>query len=336
MSARRQNTRRTARIFISYRRDETSGYAGRIQQAIKQRVVAKNVFIDLDTTAGERFPDVLRQQVQSASVVVAVLGPDWVEALHDRAKRPHEIDWVRFELETALKSDVRVVPVLVRGAKMPTADRLPPELRPLTDYQAHELADHRWEHDCELLAVALRKALGLRHDPAGMARRRRLVAALAVCAVLAGGGVAAAALIDAPPRRIDTTIESAKLEPIRRTIGEFMAEQHIKPDPSTQQDPDEEGLIFAIRVRLQGEVGQKVVLHWRLYDGNGHAVPGREYDSPLGAFTPANQDHALRASFWLPYPPRPGRYVAEFRLEDPTGKRLDVATTGFQVQEVPT
>ena len=73
-------------IFISYRRDATSGYAGRIQEAIKRRVTEKDVLIDLDTSAGERFPEVLRSRIENASIVIVVIGPDWRTEVEQRVR----------------------------------------------------------------------------------------------------------------------------------------------------------------------------------------------------------------------------------------------------------
>src|SRR5690349_8423328 len=121
MSAAEHNRR----VFISYRREDSSGYAGRIRDELQRRVTAKGVHFDLDTTPGERFPDVIREGVENAAVVVAVIGPQWMATLNERAARPDETDWLRAELENALEARIPVVPVLVRGAELPARNVLP-------------------------------------------------------------------------------------------------------------------------------------------------------------------------------------------------------------------
>jgi len=104
---------------------------------------------------------------------LAVIGKDWLEckdALGDR-RLDDPRDFVRLELALALRRDIPVVPVLVGGAKMPTADRLPEELKELVYRNAVELTHARWKSDVQLLIQALRPYLDEPDSDAAAANR---------------------------------------------------------------------------------------------------------------------------------------------------------------------
>jgi hypothetical protein len=119
------------------------------------------VFMDLDGIApGEDFARSLDEAVGACDVFLAVIGPDWVDAA-DEHKQPRlhsATDFVRLELRTALVRNVRVVPVLVCGARLPTEAELPEDCKGLVRRQAFELRDSRWQADTQALCEALSKA----------------------------------------------------------------------------------------------------------------------------------------------------------------------------------
>jgi hypothetical protein len=107
------------KIFISYRRDDSAPYAGRVSDQLKRHF---RVFIDVDSLeAGDHFRDAIEQYVTSCDVLIAVIGPRWMDA-DDTGKRrlDEENDLVRLEIATALRRGIRVVPGLVGAAKMPS------------------------------------------------------------------------------------------------------------------------------------------------------------------------------------------------------------------------
>jgi hypothetical protein len=154
-----------ARIFISYRRNDSSGWVGRLASDLESRFGAGAVFKDIDTIeAGEDFVAVIEQALQSCSVVLVVIGPDW-SSVQDKsgARRLHDPDdLVRLEVAKAIqRHDLRVIPVLVGGAGMPTANELPEDLRSLSRRNAFDLSDKRWDYDLAKLADTLAKVPGL-------------------------------------------------------------------------------------------------------------------------------------------------------------------------------
>ena len=153
---------RDARIFLSYRRDDSAGHAGRLRDALAAHFGAERVFMDIDSIGyGDDFVEAVEKAVGSCAVVVVVIGREWLSAADKKGNRRLDDprDFVRLEVETALKRGVRIIPVLVEGASMPGEDVLPPPLAMLARRNAIELSDERWQFDTERLAAALEQKL---------------------------------------------------------------------------------------------------------------------------------------------------------------------------------
>jgi hypothetical protein len=150
----------TRGIFISYRRSDSSGYAGRIFDRLAPSFSRERVFMDVDNIElGLDFVEVLSDRVASCDALLAIIGRDWLEARDAAGKRrlddPH--DFVRIEIEAALKRNTRVIPVLVEGASMPSSDELPEPLKGLARRQGVEISHNRFDSDADLLIRALRR-----------------------------------------------------------------------------------------------------------------------------------------------------------------------------------
>lgn len=151
-----------ARIFISYRRDDSAGYAGWLFTLLRNHFARDDIFMDIDSLeVGEDFVSVLEREVSSCDAVVALIGPHWLSATDAAGNRRLDDpkDFVRLELATALTRGVRVCPALVHGATMPKADALPDDLKPLVRRNAIELSGSRFPDDVRRLATALERAL---------------------------------------------------------------------------------------------------------------------------------------------------------------------------------
>jgi hypothetical protein len=124
----------TPRIFISYRRDDSQADTGRIYDRLVARLPPGCVFRDVDSIpAGEDFRQVLTDAVGGCDIVLVVIGPRWLTARGPNGRRLDDpADFVRIEVEAALRLGVRVVPVLVGNAAMPGAAELPPALEQLS------------------------------------------------------------------------------------------------------------------------------------------------------------------------------------------------------------
>ena len=156
-----------SRIFISYRREDSAGWTGRLADRLKERFGPNSIFIDIDTIEpGADFTEALRKAVGSCDVLLAVIGPRW-SMVTDKTGKPRlhdSSDWIRVEIAAALTRKIRVIPVLVGGATMPSAEFLPDDLDGFAQRQAHELSDKRWTYDVEQLMQALSPEIQKRID----------------------------------------------------------------------------------------------------------------------------------------------------------------------------
>lgn len=154
---------KTGLIFVSYRRTDAPAHAGRLTDRLIDHFGQGSVYMDVGSTpVGSDYAVVIKQQLNSCDVLIAVIGPNWLDADLDgepRLARPD--DWVRLEILNALDRDIRVIPVLVGGASMPAATDLPAELRPLARRQAVELSERLWRVQVAQLVHDLQVALRL-------------------------------------------------------------------------------------------------------------------------------------------------------------------------------
>src|SRR5918993_3942151 len=151
------------RVFISYRRDESAGYAGRIADSFEEYFGEDKVFRDIDSLEpGLDFSEAIERALESSEVLVAVIGKNWLTATDAAGQRRLENpdDFVRVEIATALKLNMRVIPVLVQGASMPGTDELPEDLVSIRRRQAIELHDTNWESDIAYLIAQVEKIIG--------------------------------------------------------------------------------------------------------------------------------------------------------------------------------
>ncbi len=159
-----------AGIFISYRRGDSSGHTGRLCDRLTTRFGDDGVFMDIqDIQPGQNFVRSIEGTIGGCDVVVAVIGPRWLEMLGERTADAQ--DFVRHEIAAALARNVPLIPVLVGGARMPRQDQLPTELAALSTRQAVEVRDDRFDDDVARLIAALDDTPALAGATAGARRR---------------------------------------------------------------------------------------------------------------------------------------------------------------------
>jgi hypothetical protein len=147
-------------IFISYRREDAEGHAGRLFEDLREVFGADSVFMDVvGIEPGVDFRKTIDAKVTSCSVLLALMGRQWLDLKGPDGRRRLDDagDFVRLETAAALRRDIPVVPVLVQGAKMPTEVQLPDDLKDLAFRNGVELTHARWESDVQLLVAALAK-----------------------------------------------------------------------------------------------------------------------------------------------------------------------------------
>ncbi|MDY0743896.1 toll/interleukin-1 receptor domain-containing protein [Paucibacter sp. R3-3] len=178
-------------IFISYRRDDTEGQAGRLFEALRSEFGAEHVFMDVATIEpGVDFRRAIERNTADCGVLLALIGRGWLTLTDEQGRRRIDDpdDFVRLETAAALKRDIPVVPVLVHGAQMPRADQLPADLHDLAYRNAVELSHARWDSDVQLLITALRRVL--ERTPGGEPSPRRRWLPLGAVGALAAATLA--------------------------------------------------------------------------------------------------------------------------------------------------
>lgn len=145
------------RIFISYRRNDTAGRAGRLFDVLVSRLGERNVFQDVAIAPGDDFTQQVADAIAKSDAALVVIGVEWLTIRGpDGTRRLDEPgDYVRGEIGAALAAGVPVVPVLVGDAQLPASGDLPEELRPLVNRQAARIRDDSWHQDVDALVRRL-------------------------------------------------------------------------------------------------------------------------------------------------------------------------------------
>lgn len=146
-------------IFLSYRRDDAEGQAGRLYDDLAAVFGPEAVFMDVTAIKpGLDFRKVIEQSLTSCGVFLILIGKNWVTAKDEsgRYRLEDPSDFVRIEVAAALKRDIPVIPVLVQGATVPKREQLSEDLKDLVFRNAIELSHPRWDSDVQVLINALR------------------------------------------------------------------------------------------------------------------------------------------------------------------------------------
>jgi hypothetical protein len=150
-------------IFVSYRRDDSSGHAGRLYDRLADRFGKDKLFRDIDHISyGEDFVEALDEAVGSCKALIAVIGPTWLTAKDKRGRRrlDNSHDFVRIEIESALSRGIPIFPVLVNNGEMPDIDELPESISGLARRQALEISETRVDYDVGQLIKVLEAKVG--------------------------------------------------------------------------------------------------------------------------------------------------------------------------------
>lgn len=148
-------------VFISYRRDDSAGHTGRLYDHLYEKLGKEYVFMDIDTIEpGMDFVKAIDKEIKGCSVLIVVIGDEWLTASDENGRRLDDPnDFIHIEIGAALRRDLRIIPVLVKGAKMPSANELPDDIAALSRRHALELSDSRWNYDIKRLLTTLATSL---------------------------------------------------------------------------------------------------------------------------------------------------------------------------------
>ena len=150
-----------AGIFISYRRDDSAASAGRLYDRLAHHFGKEQVFRDLDAIApGAEFAKVIEERISRCNVLVAVIGKNWVSVKNvaGEYRLDDPKDALRTEIREALTQKKLVIPVLIEGATVPSAEQLPKDIAALTGRNAIEISESRFDYDAGRVIEAIEKA----------------------------------------------------------------------------------------------------------------------------------------------------------------------------------
>jgi hypothetical protein len=317
-----------SRVFISYRRDDSRGSAGRLYDELCDQLGADVVFRDLDDIEpGEQYDQVIDAAVDACDALIAVIGTGWLEARDAgggrRLEQPHDL--VRLEIASALAHGKAVIPVLVDDAEMPAASALPPPLAPLATRNALELSDDRWAYDVRRLVDRLEALLEparppARHRPARDGSHRpsptratlrigALVAVVVLAAIVGrtalggdgsgdGADVSATAAAgdpdrpgDASPAGVGSPEGDAGVVPI--AVGDAVGPTEITApgERHVYTFPGAAGEIVYLEAQYEGPCCE---LRWALLSPSGATVATTYLDTDLGRLPlSATGDHTI-------------------------------------------
>lgn len=230
-------------IFLSYRREDSEGQAGRLYDDLVAVFGSDSVFMDVAAIEpGRDFRKSIDQSLNSCGVFLSLIGRSWLTAKDASGQRRLDdpADFVRIETGAALKRDIPVIPVLVQGASALKPDQLPDDLKELAFRNAVELTHARWDSDIQVLIKALRSHISQsspkpeseRAQPDSKLRASKSFAVIAVLLVVVIGLAfylrPAKKTGDNPVNQpVETTSDSSVPEPIKRSP------EKLAPPPTT-------------------------------------------------------------------------------------------------------
>ncbi len=144
-----------ATVFISYRREDSRYQARSIYNAFVKALPPDSVFMDVDSIKpGDDFVEILEGWVQQCEVLLALIGPGWINSADPKTglrRLDNPEDFVRIEIRGALERRIPVVPVLLDAAQMPAKDELPGDINALTRRHAEFVDFRTFDTDVERL-----------------------------------------------------------------------------------------------------------------------------------------------------------------------------------------
>ena len=160
------------KVFISYRRSDSGLTPLWLHRELSTQLGEQSVFIDRHIDPGSNYVETLRSEVGACDVLLAIIGPAWLQEKDGRRRLHEEDDWVRIEIATALARKIRVVPVLIQVQEPPSRKDLPPDLVDLAHMQAVILRDDDLASSLERLLKVIAQDIGAQTPGASNAEKK--------------------------------------------------------------------------------------------------------------------------------------------------------------------
>lgn len=157
-----------SKIFISYRRQDVKEFVLRIYDRLVLEFKKDNVFLDeANIKPGVLFPEKLERALYDSNTAIIVIGPNWINIKNNKGKQKlfDPNDFVCREIEIAILNNLRIFPILIDGAKMPSENELPEKIKSISSVQAIEIKNNSFHADLDKLIENLRRP---NHFPLGL------------------------------------------------------------------------------------------------------------------------------------------------------------------------
>jgi hypothetical protein len=313
--SRRRAGVRADRIFISYRRADSGGWARSLHDNIEERLGTGRAFRDVAMEGGVDFHEHVEALLDRCDVLLAIIGRQWssMTDAHGSRRLEDPDDLVRREIARALeRADVEVIPVLVDGARMPAEHELPPDLAPLARRQACEITDSRWDYDVDRLTQRLRVLLGEKPP------HRLPVRAAAVGALIALVGVflmlsPVLKPPDAPATRLARLSNLTLDEDV--SFGQYLDRTGFPQRDYPAAQLARPGALVTVDYRVEGYRGKRLPLRWQLVDAH---TSDLLYQSRVDLTPEATTDQVSWPA-WVPLPRGRRRVFVQLQLYDVGG-----------------
>lgn len=302
----------TARIFISYRRQETAAYAAHLHDSLGRRFGRARVFRDVDTIApGEDYPEVIERAIGATTVVIVLIGPRWVTIAGRNGGRRLEdpADFVRIEIETALARGVTLIPVLVGGAAMPAKEDLPATMAEFADRNA---VGFGWHNDVARVGrqIAAAERERLEREAAAIAERERLDLSLGLEFGVPGeaGWATDPMIVVTKAMEISLQAQGQAIELCGRDIYSSLQKLSKKRDRAA--DIASQGYRFMDLVRVIDVIGVKAAHSAERYIARSYRLPSRDQIvGQLRLGRPVLAEATVSSSWFVPPTSADGRLV---------------------------
>jgi hypothetical protein len=147
-------------IFICYRREDSADVTGRIYDRLVDHFGAERVFMDVEAIRlGYDFRSEIEQTIKVCSIVIVVIGDEWLAQVGGKRRIDDENDRVRIEIEAALRREIPIIPVLTRGTSHPTKAMLPASLEALAYRHGTSIRHEHFRGDMDSLISQMDKLL---------------------------------------------------------------------------------------------------------------------------------------------------------------------------------
>ena len=117
-------------VYISYRREDASKVADFLFEKLTAKYGPRAVVIDFDRALSNSEKKAkIEAAIRESSVLIALIGRRWLDCINEKEVEAQIDHRVVFELATAVRANITIIPLLVDGAAPPSFEQIPAEIK---------------------------------------------------------------------------------------------------------------------------------------------------------------------------------------------------------------